>query len=367
MNTGIIARTAGLVLAAALAMSLGLGIAPAARAAPPAQQQAVVQNGTGGPDVLKLERIPVLAPAAGQVLIRIYAAGVNPVDWKARLGTAPGGPRPGRSVPGSDVAGVVAALGPGVTGVTVGQSVFCMKGFAPGIHGLNGAYAHYIVVAASDVVPKPPDLTYAQAAGLGMVGWTGARTMDEAKVHAGERVLITGIAGGVGSSAAQIAVARGAQVIGTATARHEAYLHHIGVSEVLDYHNSDWAAKARGMDVVLDTVGGPTALAAFGDVRRGGVFITVASTEVEHPQITAAQCVAAGVSCPEAGPRRRGAMVPIADLLRQVAALARAGKFTVHVDRSFPLAQAAQAQEYNRAGHTEGKVILDVTPQANSR
>lgn len=319
--SSVVALVRASVLLAALALGIGTALA-----ALPTEQQAIVQNGTGGADVLKLE-----------------------------------------SVPGSDVAGTVAAVGSAVTELKVGQSVFCMKGFGPGVSGLNGAYSHYIVVSADDVVPKPRELTYEQAAGLGMVGWTGARTMDEAKVGRGERVLITGIAGGVGSSAAQIAVARGAQVIGTATPRHLAYLRSIGVTKVLDYRNADWATQARDMDVVLDTVGGPTTLEAFGAVRRGGVFISVASTEVEHRQITAEKCAAAGVICPEAGAPRRGAMIPIGELLQQVAALARAGKFTIHIDKTYPLAEAGQAQEYNRAGHTEGKVILTVTAQADSR
>jgi NADPH:quinone reductase-like Zn-dependent oxidoreductase len=173
-------------------------------------------------------------------------------------------------------------------------------------------------------------------------------------------VLITGVAGGVGSAAAQAAIALGAVVIGTASGRHAAYLRRLGVSEVIDYTRGDWAQRARAAapQIVLDTVGADTAPTAFALVGRGGTFV---GTHDYTPQ----RCAASGVTCPPGG-SVVGGPVPTALLLHETAELARSGKLTVHVNRTYPLAQAAAAQEFNRKGHKEGKVVLAVSPQASS-
>jgi NADPH:quinone reductase-like Zn-dependent oxidoreductase len=352
------------IFAALGCAAVGAGAPTNASASVPAQQQAIVQTGNGGPEVLRLQTIPVLAPAADQLLICVYAAGVNPVDWKIRIGGAPPGAAsaPASRVPGFDVAGVVAKIGPGVTGFKIGEPVFSMVGRSAGVDGLNGAYAHYVIAPAANVVAKPGNLSYAQAAGLGTAGMTAARVIDEAKVSRGQRVLITGVAGGVGSTTAQVAMALGAHVIGTASPRHTDFLNSIGVTDVIDYTQPGWADRAGNVDVVIDTVGADTAPAAFHALRRGGTFVSIATRD-----ITAEQCAAAGVNCPAERPPGSAGGPSEGQLLQQVAKFAGDGKLQVHVDKSFPLAQAAEAQEYNRAGHTEGKVILLVTDQANRR
>ena len=349
-------------LGAIAALSLlALALPRCMLAAVPTEQQAMVQLGAGGPEVLHLQTVPVLSPGTGQVLVRIFAAGVNPHDWKFRMQA--NYKVPPRIVPGMDFAGVIAALGPDVSGLKVGGPVFGTSGdFNPDGSTLNGADAHFIVVAATNVVPKPRKLTYEQAAGLGVVAWVAARAMDDAQLHPGERVLITGAAGGVGSAAAQIAVARGAHVIGTASPQHFAYLRSLGVSEVVDYHDPDWIKHVGRVDMALETVSGPTAAVVLNAVSKGGTFITTNPSSVTKEQYEAA--AAAGVSCPEANGGPRPAPGPF---LKEVAELASAGKFMVHVDRTYPLADAAQAQVYNAAGHTEGKIILMVTRQARSR
>ena len=195
-----------LATAGLFATCLGL-----AQAAPPKDQRAILQK--AGSDALQLQTVPVPTPAANQVLIRIYAAAVNPADYKS------GAPSDDQ-IPGGDVAGVVAALGDGVTGFKVGDPVWGIAVRRRGV--LNGAYAEYAVAAVANVVLKPANITYAQAAGLGIAMVTGVRVVDDTKVAKGQRVLITGVAGGVGSAAAQAARARGAYVIGTASARHNA-------------------------------------------------------------------------------------------------------------------------------------------------
>jgi len=163
----------------------------------------------------------------------------------------------------------------------------------------------------------------------------------------------------VGSSAAQIAVARGATVLGTASPRHAAYLHDIGVSKLIDYTKGDIAAQAGPVDVVIDTVGGSEAIDALHTVKPGGRFVSVG-----HAQITPQQCAAAQVQCSGSPGSAGGA--PEAVLL-QVAQLAGERKLTVHVDRTYPLADAAEALQYSHQGHTEGKVILAVTREAAGR
>jgi NADPH:quinone reductase-like Zn-dependent oxidoreductase len=324
----------------------------------PTTQQAIVQTGHGGPDVLQLRSIPVLQPADGQVLIEVYAAAVNPMDWKGRQG-APGAAS--EVVPGGDVAGKVAAVGPGVSDLKVGEAVFGV--IARGGATLNGGYSQYVVAAAGNVVPKPKGITYAEAAGLGVATITGVRCVMQLNLHRGERVLITGVAGGVGSAAAQAAIARGVHVVGTASSRHTAYLRSIGVTDVIDYTQGDWAAKAKAahVEAAIDTVGADTAQAALDTVPKGGSFVSVGSHDY-----TPERCATSGITCPPGG-SVVGGPVSTASLLQQTVMLVHEGKLKVHVDKTFPLADAAAAQEFNHEGHTEGKIIIAVRDQADSR
>jgi NADPH:quinone reductase-like Zn-dependent oxidoreductase len=320
----------------------------------PTEQMAIVQTGNGGPEVLTYETIPVLEPGEGQVLIRVYAASVNPVDWKMRIGNGrTGGAQ--RRVPGFDVAGVVAKLGAGVTNVAVGDPVFSMIGRVQ-VDGLNGGYSHYVVAPASNVIAKPTPLTYAQAAGLGTVGYAAGRMMNLANVQPGQRVFIDGIAGGVGSTAAQMAVAQGAYVIGTASTRHHDYLYSIGVDEPIDYRNVRFEdVITKPVDVVIETVGVETATRALKILKRGGILVSVVGTP--SPELVEA----AGVRVPDLG--RPGEGMSEGAILQQIGQLAEEGKLSIHVDATFPLEEAAAAQEENRDGGTEGKIILIVDPE----
>jgi NADPH:quinone reductase-like Zn-dependent oxidoreductase len=321
-----------LAIAGLFATCLGL-----AQAAPPKEQQAVVQK--AGSDALQLQTVPVSTPAANQVLIRIYAAAVNPADWK-------NGAPSDDQIPGGDVAGVVAALGEGVTGFSIGDPVFGIVVRRRGL--LNGAYAEYAVAAVANVVRKPANMTYAQAAGLGIATVTGVRVVDDTEIAKGQRVLITGVAGGVGSAAAQTAKARGAYVIGTASAQHNTYLRSIGVDQVIDYTKVEFETQVGHVDVVIDTVGGETALRAMKTLPRGGWFVSTGSHDLD------AQCAQAGLKC---APYSSAADVA-RRIYEEVASLVSAGKLEVKIDKSFPLADASQARAYSKAGHAEGKIIL---------
>lgn len=400
---------------AAVGAAVLAAIASVAIAATPKEQKAVVQTGSGGPEVMKYQTVPVLDPGKDQVLIKVYAAAVNPIDWKMRVGmggmgagegmaagAAPAGGPPagdgmmaggppaagaapqgaggppaggdamaggppggagmggmnmsGPRIPGFDVAGVVEKVGEGVTNVKVGDPVFSMIGMVQ-VNGLNGGYSQYAVAPAANVIAKPKNITYAQAAGLATAGMTGARQVVSADIQKGQRVFINGIAGGVGSSAAQVAKARGAYVIGTASAKHNAYLKSIGVDEVIDYTKVKFEeAVKQPVDVVIETVGAETATRALKILKKGGKLVTVAGAP------SADACKAAEVTCPAGGPPGAGGAAGPSEgeLLALVGKLAAEGKFKVNVDASFPLEKAVDAQEENRNGGTTGKIIIAV-------
>ena len=320
-------------------------------AATPSHQQAIVQHGVGGPEVLKLESIPVLAPAKGEVLIRVYAAAINPVDWKRRKGGGDYAMDPNglpTMIPGGDVAGVIEKVGEGVTALKVGEPVFAVIPRDP--KRLNGGYSQFAVAPAGNVMPKPKDFTYIEAAGLGIATVTGVRVIVDTKVSTGQRVLITGASGGVGTIAVQAAKARGAYVIGTASTRREEFLKSIGVDEFIDYTKGNFEDKVKNVDVVIDTVGGDTTDRAFKTVKRGGHFMSVATRNY------ATKCAAAGVTCPA----RFNAFEVGRPVFEEVGKLAEAGKLNVHVEKTFPLAQAADAQLYSEQGRTQGKISLVV-------
>jgi NADPH:quinone reductase-like Zn-dependent oxidoreductase len=324
-------------------------------AAIPTQQQAIVQTGAK-PDTLEVRTVPVLEPGERQVLIRVYAAAVNQGDMKG-LPAATGNGGSGRViVPGGDVAGVVEKLGPGVTALKSGEAVFAVvpKDLAP----MNGAYSHFVLAPIDDVVAKPGRMTYAQAAGLGIASVTGVRAVNETQVARGERVLITGVAGGVGSAAAQAAKARGAYVIGTATPRHDSYVKSLGVDEIIDYSAGPFEARVKDMDVVIDTVGGDTADRAMTTLKKPGRYLSVAAHDID------AKCAAAGIHC-----LPRGTAASLSrPVYEEVASMANAGTLKIKIDTAFPLEQAAQAQTLALQGHAEGKIVLIVdAAKANRR
>lgn len=357
----------------------------------PKEQWAIVQAGTGGAEALTYKKVPVPTPGEGQVLIKIYAAAINPVDWKARSGIvgvarpagAPAGegqptvtaPTPENTrIPGSDVAGVIEQLGAGVTQFKVGDAVFASVGRG-GSGALNGGYAEYAVTSVGSVIAKPRTMTFAQASGLGTATGTGAGAVVRGNVTAGQRVLIGGAAGGVGSAAVQLAKARGAHVIAIASGKHEKYLKSLGVDEFVDYTKvPNWEDQVKNVDVAIDTVSAENAAKALKSLKQGGKLVSIVG------RVDTALCTAAGVDCgsnqmsgPPAGaaPGAAGGMAAGGgggSNLAEVVRLANEGKFVINVDATFPLAKAYEAQEENRNGGTQGKIVLIVdAAQANKK
>lgn len=332
-------------VAAALVLSM-----PGAQAGD-GTMRAIRMHVRGGPEVLRLEQVPIPVPSAGEVRIRVVAAGVNPIDWKIREGAygAPKQPFEVPRIPGFDVAGTIDARGEGAEAFRIGDAVIASLQNAQ-----QGGYAEYVVVQAADVAHKPKEWTFEQAAGLPTVGVTTWRFLiEQGALQKGERVLVQGGAGGVGSVGVQVAKAHGAYVIATSSAGNFEYLKSIGADELIDYTAGPFEARvAPPVDIVFDTVGGEVAKRSIAVVRPGGRLVTIAALP------DAAACAAAQIRCVGATPRA-GAFGP---QLSQVVALADEGKLAVNVERVFPLEEAAAAQELNRQGHVRGKIVIRVAP-----
>jgi NADPH:quinone reductase-like Zn-dependent oxidoreductase len=294
----------------------------------------------GNDGSLSVQAMPVPKPGAGEVLVKVRAAGVNPVDWKIAGG------RVGQ-VPGTDVAGVIDSLGDGVNGWKVGEPVL---GFAR----QSGSYAEYAVVPVNSLARKSKKLSFEEAAGVPIAAETAYRALHEAgKLERGQSVLVHGAAGGVGSAAVQIARAGGARVIGTASANNLDFLRSIGAEQVIDYRAQKFEDVVKNVDLVLNTANAEANARSIGIVREGGVLVSV----VGAPD--AAACAAAKIRCTRPD---RSVGPTNAEMLARVMELADAGKFRVNVDGVFPMEQAAQAWEQSRAGHTRGKLIIQVSP-----
>ena len=306
----------------------------------------VRQHTLGGPEVLELEELPRPEPGPTEVLVRVAAAGVNPVDWKTRsrggfLGKPP-------FTVGWDVAGVVEAVGRGVTRFEPGARVFGMPRFP---HEA-AAYAEFVTAPSRQLAAIPERLGDLEAAALPLAGLTAWQALVEtANVGAGRRVLVLAAAGGVGHLAVQIAKARGATVIGTARAVNHAFLAELGADDAIDYTTEPVAERAHEVDVILDLVGGDSGLAALPALRDGGVFIAVPSSS----GLDALHDAAAGrvrVTGILVEPDRLG--------MEALAGLAEAGALRAEVAATFPLAEAARAHEIGETGRTRGKLVLAV-------
>ena len=307
----------------------------------------VTQKTFGGPEVLEVAEAPVPAPLPTEVLVRVRAAGVNPVDWKTRAGrgmAAVLGDPP--FTVGWDVAGVVEEVGYGVTTLRAGDPVFGMPWFPR----QAGAYAEYVTAPSRQFCAKPAELSFEQAGALPLAGLTAWQILvDTANVQPGHRVLITAAAGGVGHLATQVAKSRGATVLGTARAAKHAALRSFGVDEPIDYTTDDVAAAAGRVDLIVDLVGGSADLVPC--LGPGGLFVNVPSA--------APADLATAVR--DRGARYRAFLVePDHEGLYALTQLVEDGELRVDVAATFPLAEAAAAHTQGEQGRTTGKLVLTV-------
>lgn len=295
----------------------------------------------GGPEQLKLEEKPRPEPQAGEALLRVHAAGVNPIDWKLCSGSMKVfRPLTFPYTPGIEAAGVVEAVGAGVTAFQIGQTAFGLSA--------DGAYAEYITVPAAALALKPESLSFAEAAAV-PVGLTAAwRTLvDHGNLQAGQRVVIQGAAGGVGVFAVQLAKWKGAEVIGTASPTNLDFVRGLGADLVVDYTTTPLERMVHDVDLVLDGVGAETMLQSLAVLRHGGTLISIAGPP---PQ---AEAQARGV---RALMSRGSASVPFQSLSR----LVEEGHLKAFAGRTFSLSAAQQAHEYGQRGHGRGRIVLVV-------
>ncbi|SDX07027.1 NADPH:quinone reductase [Amycolatopsis xylanica] len=297
----------------------------------------VTQQEFGGPEVLRVIETDRPAPGPTEVLVRVHAAGINPVDWKTRAHEVFMGEPP--YTVGWDVSGVVEELGFGATGVDVGDEVLGMPLFPR----QAAAYADYVVAPSRHFVRKPKGLSHAEAAGLPLAGLTAWQALvDVANVQPGQRVLVDGAAGGVGHLAVQIAKARGAYVLGTASAPKHEFLRSLGVDEPVDYRDPN--ATVTGLDVLAATVGEESTSRWLPAVRHGGIVVTVAASQIDAP-----------------GVRHRQVLVEPDQIgLTGLVELIGKGQLKVHVEQTFPLEEAGKAHELGEAGRVTGKLVLTV-------
>ncbi|MGI5380181.1 NADP-dependent oxidoreductase [Streptomyces sp. CA-251387] len=308
--------------------------------------RAISQDVLGGPEVLKEVEVERPAPRTNEVLVRVRAAGVNPTDWKHRatggfLGKPP-------FVLGWDVSGVVEAVGIGVARFKPGDEVFGMLSYPFG----HGSHAEYVTAPARAFAHKPASIDHVQAGALPLVSLTAWQALVEyADLQPGQRVLIHAAAGGVGHVAVQIAKARGAYVIGTASAGKHDFLRGIGVDEAIDYRETDFAEAVKDVDVVLDTIGGETSTRSLRVLRPGGLVVSILPVgsddfyeEAERLGVRALRML---VDASHSG-------------MQAIAELVEAGKLRATIAGIFPLADAAEAHALGDTGRTTGKLVLTV-------
>jgi NADPH:quinone reductase-like Zn-dependent oxidoreductase len=298
----------------------------------------------GGPEVLTYGEVPRPIPNDDDVLIKVMAAGVNPVDWKIRQGymkdmfTLP-------LILGWDAAGVIEEKGKNVTGHEVGDKVYTRPEILR-----NGAYGEYIAVKASEIALKPESLDFIQAAAVPLAALTAWQSIfDLARLQAGQKILIHAAAGGVGHYAVQFAAWAGAHVIGTASQHNHEFLKSIGAHETIDYNTSAFEDAVHDVDVVLDTIGGEVWQRSWQVLKKGGIMVsTLRGPEAGGMDALNKLCAHVFVQ-------------PDAAQLGEIAALIDNGHVRPEISQVFPLHEVNKAHIASQSGHTRGKIVLDLT------
>ena len=301
----------------------------------------------GDQDALRVvQDAPRPVANSDQVLVEVYAASVNPFDWKVRQGYMKDAIA--LNLPatlGGDVAGIVAEVGDNVTGFEIGQPVY---GMANAVGG-QGSFAEYTPVSASQLAAKPQSVDFVQAAALPLTAISAYQALvDHMNLQAGQKILIHGGAGGIGSLAIQIAKHIGAHVATTVKADDKDYVTQLGADVVIDYTAEDFAVSISDYDAVYDTVGGETNTKSFDVLKSGGVLVSMVA-EADQERVTTSEIKYIHQSTK-----------PTVERLAKISSLVDEGYLEVAVDKIFPLEEAAQALEYLKSAHTRGKVVIQV-------
>ena len=308
--------------------------------------KAVVAHEYGAPEVLKFEDVPRPEPNADEALVRVIASSVNPADpltLSGKYAREFGTHLP--LIPGYDIAGVVEKTGANVTKLKVGDAVY-------GYPDFGGGWADYVAVKEWEVAAKPKSLNFVEAAAVPMGALTAWQALvDVAKVQPGQTVLIHGGSGGVGSFAIQIAKARGARVIATASTANQDLLKQLGADVTVDYTKGRFEDVAKDVDVVLDPVGKETLARSYAVVKKGGIVMSLVARP-DPAELKKYEIRGAGIS-----------VHPDADDLTEIAQLIDAGKIKPSVTQVLPLSQAIAAQQQAATHHTRGKVVLRIADE----
>src|SRR6476646_762447 len=310
-----------------------------------ATMKAVVIHSYGGPDVLKVEDVPRLVPKEDEILIRVIAASVNPDDVAIRKGYL--AELTGNKFPlilGMDASGIVEKTGAKITKYKKGDPVYAFFTLAS-----EGGYAEFVTAKENEVASKPKAVTYTQAAAVPAAGSTAWQVLvDVAKLGAGQTLLIHGGSGGVGHLAIQIAKARAAKVIATASNTNQDFIKKMGADIAVDYTKAKFEDAAKDVDVVLDMVGGETLKRSYGVVKKGGIIVSIVD-DVDQKELDAHGIRGVTFRCE-----------PKASVLEDLAKLIDAKKITPVVSQTFPLSEVAKAQEQIATSHTRGKIVLKI-------
>lgn len=299
----------------------------------------------GGPEVLKLEEIDKPLPAAGEVLIKVYATSVNPVDSKIRNGK--NYQRYNNPMPmtlGFDVSGVIEKAGSEVDIYKPGDEVYGRPDL-----NRNGAYAEYIVMPVNKISFKPKSLSHNEAAAVplaALTAWQGL--FDHGKLQTGQRILIHGAAGGVGTFAVQFAKWKGAYIISTASENNIEFLKHLGADEVIDYKKQKFEDVLTKIDVVFDVIGGDTQKRSVQVMKEGGILVSTLG--IVDKDLLLQKNIHGEMYMAQSIPNQ----------LSQIAKLIDEGKVQPVIAKIIPLEQAAEAQKKSEQGHVRGKIVLEV-------
>src|SRR6476660_3476754 len=313
------------------------------------RMKAVQIHNYGGPEVLQYEDAPRPEPQPGEVLVRVHAAGVNPIDWKVREGQMKDfWPHKFPLILGWDVSGGIKEVGPGPAAAgrfKIGDEVYSLPDPTR-----NGAYADYIVVREPELALKPNSLHHIRAAAVPLGALTAWQSLfDTAQLQPGQRVLIHAGSGGVGHFAVQLAKWKGAYVFATASTKNQDLLRELGVDEPIDYTQQRFEDVARKIDIVLDTIGGETQERSWSVLKKGGNLVSLVQPPSEE------NAKEFGVRAVFVGGQPNGAQ------LAEIAKIIDSGKLAPIIDRIFPLSEARRAHELSRSGHTRGKIALRVS------
>jgi NADPH:quinone reductase-like Zn-dependent oxidoreductase len=307
--------------------------------------KAVIINKYGNEDILEYTDVERPEPKADEVLVKVHAAAVNPVDWKIRES---GGERFGLELPivlGGDIAGTIEQVGVDVKNFNQGDAVYGMTVSG----GFSGGYAEYALAKADGIALKPNSISFEEAAAIPIGALTAWQSIfNLANLSSGQRILITGASGGVGSFAVQFAKAKGAYVIGTASGRNEEFVRSLGADEFVDYTAQPFEEVVKNVDVVFDTVGGDTQERAFQTLKKGG-FLATSAGMPSAEKAKQFSVEAEFVFCK-----------PNAGQLAEINNLIEDGKVKIHIETILPLTEVKKAHQLSQSGRTRGKIVLQV-------